>query len=448
MHMKSVKMNNELYSKIDFDIVKLLVDTNGNLKAVNEDGDTSLMLAARAGRSEVAELILNKDKSVIDMQNRDGMTALMLALEAKQFETAELILHYLPDISLKNREGKRAASYDDETHSVSFSHLFQIVSLRRRDNKGMTLLMRAIRDKDFSIIDALIATDVMHVSEGEKTSLDIVDNNGGTALFYAVGTNNIEVTKLLLSNGMGPFVDMKDRLNNRALDLAIQNDNIEIVKLLLDAGANPLFNKNEFDYIWPLSGKNQTSIRKILVKAIIERSDKTNLIRAVISGNVKEVDNELKLMDGYGDAGHRLYVNAISKDGLTALTEACNRRNVEIVELLLRSNADPNIIDGHGYTALMVASKHGYSQIVELLIKFGANVNQKGQYGWTALMVAAIHRNILCVELLLMHKADIDIKDVDGNTAYDLAVAKRYTEIASILSPNGKTIANILRAAE
>src|SRR3990167_6715436 len=81
------------------------------------------------------------------------------------------------------------------------------------------------------------------------------------------------------------------------------------------------------------------------------------------------------------------YQNYMSRNdfGSTALMEAARGGHKEIVKLLLRAGADPNIIDPsrmadcelsivgitfkNGDTALMKAAERGHKEIVELLLK-------------------------------------------------------------------------------
>jgi len=60
-------------------------------------------------------------------------------------------------------------------------------------------------------------------------------------------------------------------------------------------------------------------------------------------------------------------VNARTKDGLTPLYEAVAGGKEEIVGLLLRCQADPNLAPPGKPTALAIARQNGFSKIVQLL---------------------------------------------------------------------------------
>ena len=101
----------------------------------------------------------------------------------------------------------------------------------------------------------------------------------------------------------------------------------------------------------------------------------------------------------------------------TSLMAASLNGHQQVVELLLKKKADPNIQNNDGWTALMVASQNGHQQVVELLLKEKANPNIQDNDGETALMAASEDDNQQMVKLLLKEKADPNIQDNEGWTA-------------------------------
>src|SRR5262249_33474306 len=103
-------------------------------------------------------------------------------------------------------------------------------------------------------------------------------------------------------------------------------------------------------------------------------------------------------------AGHRevvalllaqpgIKVDAQDQEGDTALMLAARHGSLDIVDLLLKAGANPNLATGiipdaantrFGCTALMSAARYGYLDIVQLLLKAGANPNLKNNRGETA----------------------------------------------------------------
>jgi len=75
-------------------------------------------------------------------------------------------------------------------------------------------------------------------------------------------------------------------------------------------------------------------------------------------------------------------VNYKSDEG-TALSGLSVKYNKDLVERLLKKNADPNIADTTGYTPLFWAVKFGNKELVELLLKYNADKTKKDSMGMT-----------------------------------------------------------------
>ena len=90
----------------------------------------------------------------------------------------------------------------------------------------------------------------------------------------------------------------------------------------------------------------------------------------------------------------------------------------QVVELLLKEKADPNIKDNNGQTALMAASlKMVIIKWWSYSLKKKADPNIPDSDGRTALMAASRKGHQQVVELLLKEKADPNIENNDSQTA-------------------------------
>lgn len=85
--------------------------------------------------------------------------------------------------------------------------------------------MQAISLELFKIADYLIKQGI---------SLNIQDNQGRTALHFAVHKNQPEIVKLLLEHGADKSIEDKDW--KTALDYAKEYQNAEIIKILENRG--------------------------------------------------------------------------------------------------------------------------------------------------------------------------------------------------------------------
>lgn len=68
-------------------------------------------------------------------------------------------------------------------------------------------------------------------------------------------------------------------------------------------------------------------------------------------------------------------MNAMNKNGQTALMRAVIAGNNEVVEYLLNQGADISVQDDSGENALILAARLGHDEIVMRLLERGANVN-------------------------------------------------------------------------
>ncbi|WP_232697464.1 ankyrin repeat domain-containing protein [Brevibacillus daliensis] len=105
---------------------------------------------------------------------------------------------------------------------------------------------------------------------------------------------------------------------------------------------------------------------------------------------------------------HGADVNAISHSTIsfipsnTALHAAiAGERNLDVINLLLHNQADPNIRDSNDQTCLQVAAFHVDSiELIQILIDYGADVHAKSATGQTALSIALEQGNEKVVALL------------------------------------------------
>jgi ankyrin repeat protein len=134
-------------------------------------------------------------------------------------------------------------------------------------------------------------------------------------------------------------------------------------------------------------------------------------------------------------------VNAPLPDGTTALHFAAANNDLALVQLLLRSGANPRVttLDGD-ITPLSLAAGNGNAPIVEALLKAGADANAASANGTTALMLAASSGSVGTVNVLINHGADINAKEsVHGQTALMFAAAKDRSEVIRTLITRGAT---------
>ena len=151
----------------------------------------------------------------------------------------------------------KAAKFDD-AKEVKFL-ISQGLSPNTIDSNGNPMLVLAIKDRSYGVIDVLLTAKDMDVDLSNKQGetplmyaaingdLPLVktlvlknkaqlDHIGWTPLHYACAKGHLEVAQFLISNGA--MVDSLSLGGTTPLMMAVQSGNEYLVKLLLDNGAN------------------------------------------------------------------------------------------------------------------------------------------------------------------------------------------------------------------
>ncbi|XP_038974724.1 ankyrin repeat domain-containing protein, chloroplastic [Phoenix dactylifera] len=115
-------------------------------------------------------------------------------------------------------------------------------------------------------------------------------------------------------------------------------------------------------------------------------------------------------------------INAIDKDGLSAIHRAILCKKQAIFDYLLRNSANPFVRDRDGATLIHYAVQTAASQTIKILLLYNVDINFSDNDGWTPLHLAVQTRRTDIVRLLLIKGADKTLKNRDGLTPLDLCL--------------------------
>jgi ankyrin repeat protein len=156
------------------------------------------------------------------------------------------------------------------------------------------------------------------------------------------------------------------------------------------------------------------------------------LAMAVVRGDVNAMDH--LLASGANP-------NLVDRYTQTPLYTAILYRNERAVHLLLVNHADPNApLDRRGthpLSPLQYAAREGDSAIVNQLLSAGAHINDKGATGRSPLHYAALDTHLDVIRLLIEKGADVNARDEEGASALDDAVWNRSLDAVAILLAHG-----------
>ncbi|MBN2659275.1 MAG: ankyrin repeat domain-containing protein [Spirochaetales bacterium] len=341
--------------------------------ALYSNGETALHIAAGAGAWKLVETYLaNGASSLINQSSLVVGPPLSYGLSEKinpsdGAVTVELLL---------------AAGADPQAPSVK-NRLPIVQAVEKLDDRRTELLLRWGADVH---VDLPFNKSLLHVSVDRKDlniasvlidygiDLDLRDSYGKTPLFYAVELKDEPMVQLLLANGANPNINSHDGTN--LFYLVLKNDVKRssglspLGDLLLRYGASVRPSK---DPLYPLllqsaASGNETALKYLLDQGANPNGTKEDGITALMLASTGNFAGPAALLIGSGAV-----VDAIDREGDTAVHYAARSGSVAAVEVLLRSHAAP---DQRNYNNMrpieVVPDNPRGAQIVKLLLDAGA----------------------------------------------------------------------------
>ncbi len=210
-------------------------------------------------------------------------------------------------------------------------------------------------------------------------------------ILEAAANGNLTEIKTLLDNGAD--VNAADKNGVTALMLASADGYQDIVELLLARGADISVKNANGETALQLTFYSEI---KAMLRNHSQPATPATLCYAARVGDLAAGANCLT---------RGVEVNSKEYQGMTALIEASQEGNTDIVELLLAKGADIDAKTDYGLTALIAASQAGRRDVVKVLLEKGAEVNAKNTYGDSALSVASGQGYEEIVEMLRQYRA-------------------------------------------
>ncbi len=238
-----------------------------------------------------------------------------------------------------------------------------------QDNQGRTALMYAVETLNYDTASALL--------DIPKIDLSLKDKKGKTAFMHVLDKQDANMLDLFAAKGVK--VDSKDKATRDLFFKSVKNNDENMVRLLIACGYKV---------------DNQ------------DTAAKTSFLNAV-------KNNKVEMAEIFLQAG----VNPNSKDslGTPALITAVKNNNLEMTEVLLSAGADSNIKDGLATPALITAVKNNNLDIARVLLDNKANVNAKDGVGKTPILYAVKNKDNAMIQLLLSYSKQQENKDTKNN---------------------------------
>lgn len=126
--------------------------------------------------------------------------------------------------------------------------------------------------------------------------------------------------------------------------------------------------------------------------------------------------------------------------GHTALQAASQNGHLEVIQVLLRYNADVEIEDKDGDRAVHHAAFGDEPGVMGLLAKAGADLNARNKRRQTALHIAVNKGHFNVVKTLLELSCHPSLQDSEGDTPLHDAISKEHDNMLSLLLDFGADI--------
>ena len=350
------------------EIARKLINTCGNQLVVVEDMflNTPLHIVADSGYTDLIPLLfMFGAKASLEKRDRHGRTPLLRAFMSQRDDMIELLI--------------------DKGANTNITI------------KGKSPLMMAVEEGNEKIVKKLFEN-----PETDKT-VDYEDPLGRTALLLNVAGNNpsMEIIRFLVDR-KGAVLDVTDEFGNNALFYAVENGSIPLIKYILTAQRRRI----------KVNHKNNTGKTALFDAVISENPNVLKIIQLLIQHGA-----DINATNKYGDS---VLMNAITSK---------NKGIGNIIKLLINiDKIDVTHSNNVGRTVLHVGVVsdnenvlEGIKEILDEIKEPAAFINKQDFLGNTALHYALNRPNKELIKYLIEMGADINIKNNDGKSVKDLA---------------------------
>ena len=372
--------------------VDLLLSHNADPRLRDNNKQTALHHAARGGSIKAARRIMNRALDTINFRDDEDLSAFQRAILSRNEEFAIMLLDYQDqarmNLDLQDGKGNTPLMMAAKNSQKELARkLIELgVATQLRNEQKETVLIRAIKNKDYPMLEVLLA-------QGSPICANINDGGGAdpTALYAAAETGSYKIVQHLLNYKVN--VNSEGGMYGTAVNVATVGGFDDIVELLLENGAKAIIKCGNFSNA--LSAAMKSGISH-LAHALIKKGEadvntpdaqgRTSMHIAAWNGSLEAFEVLLKAK---GD------VTALDKQGRTVLHYAAASRSCEIVEKLLTDETLKllNVGDIHGWTPLHWACRDNeYLDAASLLIKDQPDASVDTELGWTPENIAIFHQ--------------------------------------------------------
>jgi len=312
----------------NLDAVKAMLARSANVNATENGGQTPLMWAIEERHPEVARLLIENGAD-INVRSKGGFDALLFAARQGDTDSGRLLLEHGANVNDKTRNGLTAVLVAIDSGREQFG-VFLVdkgADPNVVDNRGVSALH-------------------LTVQQGLSDLNGVAHDPQYAATDYLFRPNMIELAGALLAHGANPNAGILKRIPPLRIGdrpkvgligatpflVAAATGDVRMLKLLLSKGADPMLTTQ--DGTTPL----------MAAAGLSKTEDRTK----------EEEAGALEALKFIVDLGGD--VNAVNKNGLTAMHGAAYTGSNAIVQFLADHGARLDVQDKFGETPLSIAA--------------------------------------------------------------------------------------------
>ncbi|XP_043466896.1 ankyrin-3-like isoform X2 [Leptopilina heterotoma] len=377
-------------------IVDLLIKNGAEINVVDFKGRTPFYVALQQNKVDVAEFLL-ENGARIDIPRTDGETTLHVAIKTQNIQIVERLL----------KQGTMVNVLDDMTRLKPIDLAASLNNIRL-----VELLLKYGAKMD-------------EIDEFREEQKDV--HKRMTALHFAAKRGNLEMVKLLMSNGFDK-IDVKNLTDKTPLGVAVSKHRLGIVKYLFESGS--IINEDI-----PLIGLCKTDEHINVLKFLLDHGVKlvTDHTETPLYLALDRQEYELwkYLITCYSK------IDAVLCSKETELHSAVRANNIENVQEILK-NMKVNSLSGElGQFAVYIAVENGNEEMLTILLEAGCSVESCFRDKLSPLHIAATFEHTRLVEILLKYGARINSETRALHRPLDFAAVMENLNMIKYLVASG-----------
>ena len=417
----------------NLDVLKLLKESGANIHVQNEMGRNSIMSAAIGTGDCNTVRWLIEQRVDVNHCDKEGFTAVLNAAQQGNLDVLKLLKESGATIHVQNEMGRNsimsAAIGTGDCNTVRWL-IEQGVDVNHCDKKGVTAVLNAAQQGNL---------DVLKLLKESGATIHVQNEMGRNSIMSAaIGTGDCNTVRWLIEQRVD--VNDCDKKGFTAVLNAAQQGNLNVLKLLKESGAN-IHVQNEMGRNSIMSAAIGTgdcnTVRWLIEQRVdVNHCDKegfTAVLNAAQQGNL----DVLKLLK---ESGATIHVqNEMGRNSI--MSAAIGTGDCDTVRWLIEQGVDVNHCDKEGFTAVLNAAQQGNLDVLKLLKESGANIHVQNEMGRNSIMSAAIGTgDCNTVRWLIEQRVDVNHCDKEGFTAVLNAAQQGNLDVLKLLKESGANI--------